>query len=48
MTDHHDDSAARERPSQGIFIGWLGFGLLIFALCFAAFGLIAGATHGWQ
>ena len=47
MTDHHDDSA-RETPSQGIFIGWLGFGLLIFALCFAAFGIIAGASHGWQ
>ena len=47
MTDHHDDSA-REKPTQGIFIGWLGFGLLIFALCFAATGILAGATHAWQ
>ncbi len=46
-TDQHADTA-RETPSQGIFIGWLALGLAIFALCWIAFGVIAGATHGWQ
>ena len=47
VTDsHHNDSP--ETPSQGIFIGWLALGLLVFAVLVAAFGLLAGATHGWQ
>ena len=44
-TDTHATTEVREKPTQGIFIGWLALGLLIFALLFAAFGLIAGATH---
>ena len=47
-TDTHAVTEVREKPTQGIFIGYLALGLLIFALCVAAFGLIAGATHGWQ
>lgn len=38
----------REKPTQGVFIGWLAFGLLIFALLWMATGIIAGATHGFQ
>lgn len=47
VTDHHDDSA-REKPTQGIFIGWLGFGLFIFAVAVALTGILAGWSHGWQ
>jgi len=47
VTDQHDDHA-REKPTQGIFIGWLALALLVFALAFAATGILAGATHGWQ
>ncbi len=46
--DHHADGTVREKPQQGIFIGWLALGLAIFALAWIAVGLIAGATHGWQ
>ena len=46
--DAHGGSPTREKPSQGIFIGWLALGLLVFAVLVAAFGLLAGATHGWQ
>jgi len=42
------ETEVRETPSQGIFIGWLALGLLVFAVLVAAFGLLAGATHGWQ
>jgi hypothetical protein len=38
----------RETPSQGIFIGRLALVLFIFAVAVAAFGLYAGASHGWQ
>ena len=47
-TDQHADGTVREKPTQGIFIGWLALGLAIFALAWIAFGIIAGATHGWQ
>jgi hypothetical protein len=48
VTDAHQTEAARETPSQGIFIGWLALGLMIFALLAGAVGIIAGATHGFQ
>ena len=44
MADHSDSP---EKPTQGIFIGNLALGLLIFAVVVAAVGLIAGASHGW-
>ena len=47
-TDAHAETAVREKPTQGIFIGWLAFGLFIFALLWAAVGILAGATHGFQ
>ena len=47
-TDAHAEPAVREKPTQGIFIGWLAFGLFIFALLWGAVGIIAGATHGFQ
>jgi hypothetical protein len=46
-TDTHA-TEVREKPTQGIFIGWLAFALFIFAVAAGALGLIAGATHGWQ
>ena len=46
--DPHGDGTMGSKPSQGIFIGWLALGLLVFAVLVAAFGLLAGATHGWQ
>ena len=47
-TDTHADSEMPEKPTQGIFIGWLALGLLIFALLWGAIGILAGATHGFQ
>ncbi|HEX4297248.1 MAG TPA: hypothetical protein VHZ56_04435 [Devosia sp.] len=47
-SDPHADAAPREAPSQGVFIGWLALALLAFAVIWAATGLLAGATHGWQ
>ncbi len=47
MTDSHDDHA-REKPTQGVFIGWLALVLLAFAVIWAATGLLAGLTHGWH
>ncbi len=44
-TDTHAVTEVREKPTQGIFIGWLALGLLVFALLFAAIGIIAGLTH---
>ena len=40
--------APKEAPSQGVFIGRLALGLMIFALLVALVGIGAGATHGWQ
>jgi hypothetical protein len=44
-TETHAVTEVREKPTQGIFIGWLALGLLVFALLFALFGIIAGLTH---
>jgi hypothetical protein len=48
VTDAHETDTAREKPTQGIFIGWLALGLMIFAIFVGAMGIIAGATHGFQ
>ncbi len=46
-TDTHA-TEVREKPTQGIFIGWLAFGLFIFAVLVALVSIGAGMTHGWQ
>jgi hypothetical protein len=46
-TDTHV-TEVREKPTQGIFIGWLALGLLVFAVFVALMGIVAGASHGWQ
>ena len=38
----------REKPTQGIFIGWLALWLLVFAVFVALMSIVAGASHGWQ
>ena len=42
-SDHH-----AETPSQGIFIGWLGIGLIAVMAIFTLTLFIAGATHGFS
>ena len=46
--DPHGDGTMGSKPTQGIFIGYLALGLFIFAVLFAAFGILAGATHGFK
>ena len=48
MATPTNTTEVREKPTQGIFIGYLALGLLVFAVLVAAFGLIAGASHSWQ
>jgi hypothetical protein len=48
LSESPDMHAEREPPTQGVFIGYLALGLLIFALLVALVGIGAGATHGWQ
>lgn len=43
-----DTESNREAPSQANFIGGLALALLTLAVVVAAWGLIAGATHGWS
>ena len=47
-TDPHAAPVNTETPSQGIFIGWLALGLLVFALLFAAFAIYAGSTYNFS
>ena len=47
-TDAHIEPVNNEKPTQGIFMGYVALGLLIFALCVAAFGIFAGASHGFS
>ena len=47
-TDTHAEPVNNETPSQGIFMGYLALGLMIFALLVAGFALYAGATHGFS
>jgi hypothetical protein len=46
-TDTHAEPVNTETPSQGIFMGWLALGLMIFALVVAGFAIYAGASHGF-
>jgi len=46
-TDTHA-TEVREKPTQGIFIGWLAVGLFLFAILVAAVSIGAGWAHGWQ
>jgi hypothetical protein len=43
-TDPHA-TEVREKPSQGIFIGWLALGLFIFAVLVALVGIGVSLTH---
>jgi len=43
--DPHGDGTMGSKPSQGIFIGWLGIGLLVVMALFAAL-LFAAGLHG--
>jgi len=47
-TDTHAEPVNNETPSQGIFMGYLALGLLIFAVLVAAFAIYAGASHGFK
>ncbi|MEO7224246.1 MAG: hypothetical protein ABIY37_17395 [Devosia sp.] len=47
-TDTHAEPVNNETPSQGIFMGYLALGLLIFALAVAVFAIYAGASHGFS
>ena len=42
MSNAHDTDDHREAPSQGIFVGRLALGLLVFALIVALVGVLAG------
>lgn len=49
MAEHPEtDATTAEKPTQGVFIGWLALVLAIFAIVWLATGILAGATHGWQ
>jgi hypothetical protein len=48
VTDAHQTETTREKPTQGIFIGWLALGLGVFAVLVALTAFLAGATHGFQ
>ena len=47
-TDTHAEPVNTEKPTQGIFMGYLALGLMIFAVVVAAFAIYAGATHGFS
>lgn len=47
-TDARIEPVNNEKPTQGIFMGYVALVLLVFAVLVAAFGLYAGASHGWQ
>ncbi len=47
-TDAHIEPVNNEKPTQGIFMGYVALGLLIFALAVASFGIFAGLSHNWS
>jgi hypothetical protein len=47
-TETHTEPVNTETPSQGIFMGYLALGLLVFALAVALFAIYAGSTQGFQ
>lgn len=47
-TDTHLEPVNNEKPTQGIFMGYLALGLLIFALLVAGFAIYAGASNAFN
>ncbi len=47
-TPTHAEPVNNETPTQGVFMGWLALGLLIFALVVAGVAIYAGASHGFK
>ncbi len=47
-TDTHAEPVNNEKPTQGIFMGYLALALLIFALAVAGFAIYAGSSHGFN
>ena len=47
-TETHAEPVNTETPSQGLFVGWLALGLLVFALAVALFAIYAGASQGFR
>ena len=47
-TDAHIEPVNNEKPTQGIFMGYVALGLMIFAILVAAFAIYAGASHGFS
>jgi len=45
-TDAHIEPVNNEKPTQGIFMGYVALGLMIFSILVAAFALFAGLMHG--
>ena len=47
-TDTHAEPVNNEKPTQGIFMGYLALVLLIVAVLVAAFAVYAGYSHGFN
>ncbi len=47
-TDTHTEPVNNEKPTQGIFMGYLALALMIFAIAVAAFAIYAGASHSFS
>jgi hypothetical protein len=47
-TPAHAEPVNNEKPTQGIFMGYLALGLMIFAIAVAGFAIIAGYSHGFK
>jgi hypothetical protein len=45
--DPHGDGTMGSKPSQGIFIGWLGIGLIGVMALFVIVVIAAGASQGF-
>ena len=45
---HDSIDTHAEKPTQGIFIGWLAIGLLVVMAAFALTLIYAGWTYGFQ
>jgi hypothetical protein len=46
--DPHGDGTMGSKPSQGIFIGWLAVGLLVFMALFTLLVVGSGAITGFR
>jgi len=47
-TDTHAEPVNNEKPTQGIFMGYLAIVLLVFAVVVAGIAIYAGASHGFS